>query len=232
MVRPPVLVHSRPGHPSRAAGRRWRDRHLSVDSGRGGWSVLRVSTCRTPARPRWTAAHSCSRGALVLHRPRRQLPGHRPVDSHAATRAPIRMAECRRAAQRQLQAGEMHLAADGSWMVFHRDGGPGTGRDLWIDPPPPGWLVRTHRLASVNTHETRLAYSRRMAPNVVPRWYQGAPPLPGTMGRHRLGPAQLVISDFAGERTLDPAETCLRPPFRRGWAIDRVRPVHRFRSVP
>lgn len=109
---------------------------------------------------------------------------------------------------RQLQAGEMHLAADGGWMVFHRDGGPGTGRDLWMTHRlPDGWSAPT-ALASVNTDEDE------GWPYLTPdgselwftRWHQGAPAIyRAQWAGTDWGPAQLVISDFAGEPTLDPA---------------------------
>jgi hypothetical protein len=109
---------------------------------------------------------------------------------------------------RDLQAGEMHLATDGSWMVFHRQSESGDDRDLWMTRRLGDRWSSPIALQAVNTHEDE------GWPYLTPdgmelwftRWYHGAPAIyrarwDGT----DWSQAELIISSFAGEPTLDPA---------------------------
>lgn len=109
---------------------------------------------------------------------------------------------------RDLRAGEMHLAADGSWMVFHRDPAPGSGRDLWMTRRlVDGWSTPT-ALTELNTPEDE------GWPYLTPdgselwftRWLQGAPAIYRAQWTGETwGSAELILSGFAGEPTLDVA---------------------------
>jgi hypothetical protein len=109
---------------------------------------------------------------------------------------------------RDLQAGEMHLSADGSRMVFHGESETGSGRDLWTTVRVgDGWSAPT-ALAAVNTPEDE------GWPYLTPdgkelwftRWYQGSPAVyRARWAGADWGPAELIVSSFAGEPTLDPA---------------------------
>lgn len=109
---------------------------------------------------------------------------------------------------RDLQAGEMHLSADGSWMVFHRQSETGGGLDLWTTSRRGDtWSVPTP-LTSVNTLEDEgWPYLTSDGAYLwFTRTYQGSP----AIYRARWtgadwAPAELIVSSFAGEPTLDPA---------------------------
>lgn len=107
------------------------------------------------------------------------------------------------------QVGELHFSADGQELYFHADrpGGLG-GFDLWVmEREAESWQPAVN-LQSLNTSETEgwpfLSQDGRQL--WFTRTYQGTP---AVFRSHRIeggwGEAELIVSQFAGEPTLDEA---------------------------
>ena len=110
---------------------------------------------------------------------------------------------------REYQIGEMHLSADGLTMYFHSDRPSGKGGyDIWTTTRTgEGWTTPVN-LGAVNSIDTEgwpfLSQDGREL--WFTRFYMGTP----GVFRSRLGPSgwekpELVVSQFAGEPTLDNA---------------------------
>jgi hypothetical protein len=107
----------------------------------------------------------------------------------------------------EYQIGEMHLSADGQTMYFHSDrpGGQG-GYDIWTTSRSGDDWTTPVNLAAVNSVDTEgwPFVSEDGRELWFTRFYMGTP----AVFRSRLGPSgweapELVVSQFAGEPTLD-----------------------------
>jgi hypothetical protein len=107
------------------------------------------------------------------------------------------------------QVGELHITADGSELYFHspRPGGKG-GVDLWVTRRSGDDWLPPENVAAVNSTETDgwPFLTQDGSELWFLRIYQGSP----AIFRSKLGPdgwlaPELIVSQFAGEPTLDAA---------------------------
>lgn len=109
----------------------------------------------------------------------------------------------------ELQAGEMHLSADGATLYFHADlpGGAG-GLDLWMTHRIEGGWSEPENLAAVNSpaDDTRPALSPDEAQLWFTRTVDAAPGVFRSVWSDAgWGVPELVLWPFAGEPSLDSA---------------------------
>jgi hypothetical protein len=110
---------------------------------------------------------------------------------------------------KELQVGELHPAADGSELYFHssRPGGKG-GVDIWVTRRAGDEWLPPENVAAVNSADTDgwPFLTQDGSELWFLRTYQGSP----AIFRSKLGPGgwlapELIVSQFAGEPTLDAA---------------------------
>ena len=104
--------------------------------------------------------------------------------------------------------GEMDINADNTQIVFHSDVLGGEGKsDLWTTTLINGKWSSPQNLATINTEEdeSRPSLSQDGSELWFTRTYQGSPAIYRSVWNgEEWGEAQLIISQFAGEPTLDP----------------------------
>jgi hypothetical protein len=139
--------------------------------------------------------------------------GYRPIDIWVADFINGRWTNWRNAGERlnkELEIGEFHLTADGSELYFHadREGGMG-GYDIWVTRKVNGEWQEPENVAAVNSPETDGWPFVSADGNELwfTRTYLGSPAIfvsrKGEDGQ--WSEPELVISQFAGEPTLDAA---------------------------
>lgn len=137
---------------------------------------------------------------------------HRGVDMWTATQRDGRWQDWENAGEllnAGYQIGEVHLSADGTALYFHSDrqGGKG-GYDIWVTTRSTGGWTAPVNIAAVNSAEMEgwPFVTTDGGELWFTRWYMGTP----GVFRSVLGPQGwtepvLVVSQFAGEPTLDDA---------------------------
>ena len=103
--------------------------------------------------------------------------------------------------------GELHISHDGSTLYFHssKEGGLG-GYDVWVSAREGGRWVEPMNLAIVNSAENDgwPALSQDESELWITRWHDGSPALFRSLkDEDGWGEPELMISQFAGEATLD-----------------------------
>ncbi len=108
----------------------------------------------------------------------------------------------------EYQIGEMHISQDGRKLYFHSDraGGKG-GYDIWVSNNVDGVWQEPQAVTEVNTPETEGWPFLTGDGNQLwfTRFYLGTPAVFRAMKTHDgWGVPELIVSQFAGEPTLDP----------------------------
>lgn len=108
----------------------------------------------------------------------------------------------------QYQVGELHITPDGEELYFHSDRRGSHGlNDLWVSEKTQSGWGTPENLAAVNTadNESRPFITRDGDELWFTRNYQGTPgTYRSTKTNGRWGKPELILSQFAGEPTLDP----------------------------